>query len=191
MLIFFFVVHFDLLGRLVGLWRPGQHASHYAASQPAALLHLKSLCHLSQTISVSLHHNSSLFSHWMAYRTALSVVHQIQLTRHGHGGSPSARAAVQPPVCHCLRRIVVLPSRFSTAARSSTSRSQCPPGHGLTVLLCTGRQCGIVTQWTERWKINHSMRKRLELWCRRLTDMVWLRWHKDFKCNCTASWLAA
>ena len=58
---FFFVVHFDLLGRLVGVYRPGQHASHYAASQPAALLHLKSLCHLSQTISVSLHHNSSLF----------------------------------------------------------------------------------------------------------------------------------
>ena len=63
----------------------------------------------------------------MAYRTALSVVHQIQLTRHGHGGSlPSARAAVQPPARLPLpappaaRRIVVLPSRFSTAARSST-----------------------------------------------------------------------
>ena len=60
----------------------------------------------------------------MAYRTALSVVHQIQLTRHGHGGLlPSARAAVQPPARLPLpapRRIVVLPSRFSTAARSST-----------------------------------------------------------------------
>ena len=89
----------------------------------------------------------------MAYRTALSVVHQIQLTRHGHGGSPSARAAVQPPVCRCLRRIVVLPSRFSTAARSSTSR-QCPPGHGLTVYYVLEGNAALLHSELKGGKIN-------------------------------------
>ncbi len=97
----------------------------------------------------SLHHDLSLFLS-EAYRTA-SVVHQIQLTRHGHGGSPAVYALRRRPSAAVVyngagRPRLSRPSRFSTAvAAGASSTRRCPPGHGLAVL-CTGRQCGIVPQ---------------------------------------------